>query len=121
VPDSLAGISRNMINITHFSLRLSSLALLCACMVMLAWAAPVLVVVSGDLPDILRLSQEHQASDPADVPIETEDASDDPILFLSAGKAHLLLLTFELRTSRVTEQTWAPPAPARPPNYLITV
>ena len=110
-----------MINTPHLSLRLTWLALLCASVVMLAWAAPVLVVVSGVLPDILKLSQEHQASDPADMPVEIEDASDDPAIFPSADKAGLLPLTFELRSSQLTEQAWSPPSPVRPPNNLITI
>ncbi len=110
-----------MLTNVHLSLRFSRLALLCAWLVMLAWAAPVLVVVSGDLPDFLKFSQEHQASDPADVPVETEDASDDPVIFFVAGRAGLLPLTFALRASQLTEQAWSPPSPVRPPNNLITI
>ena len=107
-----------MTNTTHLSSRLSWLELLCACIAMLAWAAPVLVAVSGDMPEFLKRSQDHQANDPADMPAETEDASDDPIMFLPAGEADLLPLMFTLRASQLTEQAWSPPSPVPPPNNL---
>jgi hypothetical protein len=88
---------------------------------MLAWAAPVLVVVSGNIPDFLKRSQDRQASDPADVPAETEDASDDPVIFAAISKADLLPLIFVLQASHLTERAWSPSSPVRPPNNFITI
>lgn len=105
----------------HLSPRISWLALLCACTVMLAWLAPMLVVVSDDMPEFLKRSQDHQASELADVPAETEDASDDPVMFVAIDKAGLLPLTFALRASHLTEQAWSPASPVHPPNNLNSI
>ncbi len=104
----------------HLSPRLSWLALLCAWLVVFAWAAPILVDASDDRPDILNQSQD-PASVPANVPPETEDASDDPVMFASIGKAGLLLLTVVLRASYLTERVWSPTLPVRPPNNLKSI
>lgn len=110
-----------MINVSHLTSRPSWLALLCACMVMFAWAAPVLVIVTCDIPEFLKRSQDHQASDPADVPTEIEDTTDDPVMFVSIDTAGLLPLTSALLASRLTEGAWSPTSPVRPPNLLNSI
>ena len=104
---------------THPSARLSWLALLCACFVMLAWAAPVMV--ADDMPDFLRYNQDHQMSDLADVPTELEDASDDPVLFVASSKTSLLPVTIVPQACHLTTAAWSPTSPVRPPNNLPSI
>jgi hypothetical protein len=114
----MAGITCDMTRIARLFPRRSWPALLCASIVMVACAAPVLVVVTCDLPEFLKLRQDHQESDLTDTQTDLEDATDDPVMFFSISKAGLLPLMFALRPSHLTERAWSPTSPVRPPNNL---
>ena len=110
-----------MTYVAQLSSRPSWLALLCACIVMFAWAAPVLIVVPDGMPEFLKLSQDDQASDLTDSQAETAEATDDPVMFVSIDKAGLLLLTFALHAFHLTERAWSPTPPVRPPNIFNSI
>lgn len=109
-----------MTNPAHFSPKIACVALLCVGAILLAWAAPVMVI-SGDMPEFLKRSQDHQASDPAEALAETEDAFDDPVLLVSNGGTGLLPLTFALQAQQLTKGRWSPASPVRPPNNLTSI
>jgi hypothetical protein len=104
-----------MTHTAHSSRRLSGLALLCACAILLAWAAPVIAAVTVDSLEFLKLSQDHHVSDVAAEQAETSDASDDPVWLFSSSRAHLQPLTSSLCFTHLTKRTWTPAPPVRPP------
>jgi hypothetical protein len=108
-----------MRTITYHSARLSWLALLCACLVMLAWAAPAMV--SGDMPQLLQHGQDYPLSDPSEATTEAEDASDDPVLFVANSKTGLCPLASALQNHLLTSAAWSPTSPVRPPNNLPSI
>ena len=108
-----------MKTITCHSARLSWLALLCACLVMLALVAPVMV--ADDMPELLKHSQDHQMSDPVGATTEAEDSSDDPVLFVASDKTGLLPIVFALQVQQLNSAAWSPASPVHPPNNLPSV
>jgi hypothetical protein len=111
----MAWIRYNMTSEVHLSSRLSWLALLCACMVMLAWAAPAIIAVTDDSLGLLQLNQNRPVSDLAVEQSETADVTDDLVLLFSSGRPDLHPLTFSLHTAPRTIQVWSPTPPVRPP------
>jgi hypothetical protein len=107
-----------MTNATLSSRRLSCPALLCACAILLAWAAPAIVAVLPDPLDLMNLNQNHPISDRAAEQPETTDVTDDPVWLFSIGRAHLQLLAFSLQAAHLIKQAWTPAPPVRPPANL---
>ena len=103
-----------MTNPAHFSTKIACVALLCVCAILLAWAAPVLLR-SGDTLEFLRRAQSQPANDPVELPAETDDTSDEPVMFASNSKTGLHPVTFAFQTYRLPDRTWSPTAPVRPP------
>jgi hypothetical protein len=104
-----------MTNAAHSSRRFSGLALLCACAILLAWAAPAIAAVTDDSLGFLQLGQNHPANDRAAEQSETPDVTDDPVLLFSSGRSDVQPLTFALHTAHLIKQTWTPAPPVRPP------
>jgi hypothetical protein len=105
----------NMFNAAHSFRRLSCLALLCACAILLAWAAPAIAAVTNDSLGFLMVSQGRPISDLAVEQSETADFTDDPVLLFHNGCPDLHALTFLLHAAHLTEQIWSPAPPVRPP------
>jgi hypothetical protein len=99
----------------HTSCRLSSLALLCACAILLAWATPAINAMADDSLSLLRLQQNHPVSDLAVEQSETADAADDPVLLSSSRYPDLHPLMSLLHVVPLTRQIWSPTPPVRPP------
>jgi hypothetical protein len=108
-----------MTNAAYSSLRLSRLALLCACAILLAWAAPAIVAVADDSLGFLKVSQNYPVSDLAAEQSETADVTDDPVLLFSSGRSDLHPLSFSLPTTHLAKQVWSPTPPVRPPAIHV--
>jgi hypothetical protein len=103
-----------------FSTKSSCAALLCVCALLLAWAAPA-IMLAGDVPEYLQRGQGRQASEPADAPAEMEDASDDPVAFVASSQPGHLPVTYTLQTDPLLDRAWSPTALVRPPNPLNSI
>lgn len=115
---TIAWITCDMTGMASLPLRLSWLAILCACAVLFAWAAPVLVDVIHDSLEFLKMNQSNRAGDLADSQAEALDVTDDLVMPVSIGVAGLHPLIFSLHASHPTYWTWSPTLPVRPPIVL---
>ena len=105
----------DMLHATRLISRFSCLALLCACAILLAWAAPAIVAVTADSLEFLKLSQDHHVSDLAAEQLETADVTDDPMWLFISSRASVHPLAFSLYAAHLIKQIWAPAPPVRPP------
>jgi hypothetical protein len=103
-------VKYDMTNVAHFPSRLSRLALLSVWIILLAWAAPAVVAVTGDLFGLGYPMDDRTAEQS-----ETADVTDDPVLLFSSSRTDLQPLTFSLHATHLIKQTWAPAPPVRPP------
>jgi hypothetical protein len=95
------------------------LALLCACAILLAWAAPAITALLDDSLDLLNLNQNRPVSDRAAEQSETTDVTDDPVLLFYSSRSGLQPLAFSLHTARPIKQIWTPAPPVRPPAIHV--
>jgi hypothetical protein len=109
-----------MTHATGVSTKFSALALLCVGALLLAWAAPVLLL-SGGIPEFSQRGQGRQTNDPADASNEIEDASDDPIVLVMIDHSILLPVTPLFQVQPVSETAWSPISLVRPPNPLNSI
>jgi hypothetical protein len=104
----------------HFSKKIAGAALVCVCAILLAWAAPA-IVLACDEPDFLSRGQSQQLPEPVEVPTEIEDASDDPIVSVAINKPGSLPAAYTLQPHALIDQNWSPTALVRPPNPLNSI
>ena len=109
-----------MFDTSRLSTKLSLVALLCVCAILLAWAAP-LIISSGAAPEALLCGQSRQTAEPVEAPTEIEDASDDPIAFVANDRPGILPVVHILQTAVLVGQTWSPTALVPPPNHLNSI
>ncbi len=101
-----------MLHATTFpSLRFDYLALLSVLIIMLAWAAPAVVAVTGEIWDY-----DQPADDPANEQTETTDVTDDPAVLFASGRPGLHALDLALPDHSLIKQTWSPSPPLHPPT-----
>ena len=107
-----------MTSVAFFSLRFSILALVCACAVLLALAAPTLIVAAGGSLDFLTVGHRAQENDADDSQSETTDLPDDSALPVIASIIPRQPIILSLNTSRPAEWAWSFTPPVRPPIVL---
>ena len=107
-----------MTRVAFISLRFSGLALLCACTVLLAVAAPAFIVAAGGSLDFLSVGNRAQENDVDDSQSETSDLTDDSALPATVSIVPLQPIVLPLSTSRPAEWAWSSTPPVRPPIVL---
>jgi hypothetical protein len=99
-----------MTNPACSSRKFTYLTLLCACTIMLAWAAPTVADMTADL-----FGYGQPVNDLAAERSDTTDVTDDPVLLFSSSYADFHPLTFSLHTAHLVKQAWTPAPPIHPP------
>lgn len=110
-----------MVSGFSFPRRLSWLILLCVGVMMLAWAAPLLV---GALPDshlVWSPDSNQTVTDPHDVHTHLGEMLDEPLIFPSIGGAILHRLMSSFLAARPTIWTRSPLPLIHPPSILISI
>jgi hypothetical protein len=105
-----------MTRAAHSAPQLSYLALLCACAILLAWAAPVMSAVADEWPDLWPLPRNHSLSDLTVELSEATDVTDDPVLLSFSKRPALHSLISRLHAVPLIKQIWSPTPPVRPPD-----
>ena len=103
-----------MTNVANVPSRLPWLALLSVWIVLLAWAAPAVMAVTGDLFGYSQL-----VTDLAAEQSEITYVTDDLALLPSSGRPGLHLLRLSLQMHDLIKQVWSPAPPLHPPTILI--
>ena len=103
-----------MTNPTRLPARFSWLALLSVGVVLLAWATPAALAVTGDL-----IGHSQPVNDLAAEQSETTDDTDDPAMLFLSSHLGLYPLVLSLRSTHLVRQIWSPTPPVRPPIVLI--
>ncbi len=97
---------------------LSWLTLLCASMIVLAWAAPLLVDVLPDSHPTWPLSSSQAVIDPHDMHTHLGELLDEPLIFTSLGSAILHQLRSSCVAARPTTWAWTALPLLHPPSVL---
>jgi hypothetical protein len=110
-----------MVSSISFPLRSSWLALLCASLVMLAWAAPLATDVSESYLKDRPMTPGQEATDPADSHSPLCDVTDEPVLLASIGGTAMHRLVFSFQPAQSSAWAWSPLLPIRPPIILNSI
>ncbi len=110
-----------MVSGASFPRRLSWLALLCACAVVLAWAAPLLTDVLHSSRADWPLDSSQTVTDPIDTHAHVWEMADDPLILASIGVTAIHRLIFSIPPVQPSAWAWFPLPPARPPILLHAV
>jgi hypothetical protein len=110
-----------MTNLTVRPRSSSRLVLLCACVVVLAWAAPLLADAFDGSPHNQSMNTGQPATDLVVSHSQTVDVTDEPVILVSIGSTAVHMLTFSLRPVHLTKWTWSPLPPVRPPSVLKSI
>ena len=105
-----------MFNPACSSQKCSYLALLSVVVILLAWTAPAVLAVTGELWEY-----DQPANDPANEQVETIDVTDDPAVLFASRRPGQLPIIFTLHFAQLFNGGWSPTAPVRPPNHLNSI
>jgi hypothetical protein len=105
-----------MVNGLSSPRRLSWLALFCASMIVLAWAAPLLVDALPDFHARWSLNSSRATTDPHDAHTHLGEMLDEPLLLTSISGTALHQLTSSFLTLHLTIGTWSPLPLFHPPS-----
>ena len=107
-----------MVSRTSLPRHLARLALFCACMMLLAWAAPLLVDALLNSHAAWPLTSSRTVTDPHDIHTHLGEMLDEPLLLTSISFTALHRLISSFLTIRLTIGAWSPPPLLHPPSVL---
>ena len=106
---------------TSISRHSAWLALLCACVVALAWAMPSLADVQPGLLKDWPTNSGQPLADLTDSQSQTFDDTDEPAILVSIASTILQPLIFSLQSVHPAAWAWSPQPPVRPPIILNSI
>ncbi len=110
-----------MVSSTSFPRRSSWLALLCASLVILAWAAPLMTDTPESYLKDRPMTPGQEATDPAGSHSPLCDVTDEPVLLASIGGTAVSRLMFSFQPAQPIAWAWSPLLPIRPPIILNAI
>ncbi len=110
-----------MVSGASFPRRLSWLALLCACAVVLAWTVPLPADVLHSSRADWPLDSSQTVTDPTDTHAHVWETTDEPLILASIGATAIHCLIFSFPPVHPSAWAWSPLPLARPPIVLNAV
>ncbi len=110
-----------MVSDIPFPRRLSWLALLSVCAIVLAWAAPLLTDALHSFHAAWPLNSNQAVTDPHEAQAHLGEMLDEPLIFTSIGGTTLHRLMFSFWQAYLMFWAWSPLPLIHPPSALNSI